>query len=856
MALTEAEELELLELELQLQKEKVRSEASARKRTDPVRVSANAAAGINEVANDILTFIPDTIAAGAQVLSGRGGEPFEGAPDTIFGEAAEKIQPRNTQERVARQGGRFTGEALGAAALAPVAVPAQGLNAASRARLLSTPGIVSGAKLAADDIVNFLTSFPGRAFAEETGLSFLAGLGSGLVAELGGGTAQQVAGGVGAASGPAVLSRVSPVGAAVRFGQGLQSKISRDAAARQAKEEIRTLLGDELTPGATANIEEAQQLEKEIPGLELSLAEQSEAPALVATQRQLESAASGAELELMTLRQRNNALAVQQFVENSGPQGIPSPDFIVDEVVQSVSKSADALETEAISLQGERESLAGTVPQADRTAKGVKLRTKLQEARSAKAEEMSKVASRLGIMDVDVTDEFSLWARGVLDEFGTQSRLSDKTLPPVLTNLKEELGKSGDFTFADIKALRERLGSEIRSTMKNPEANADDVRKMVISKEKLDDLIDNLGSSGAVPQDLVERYEAFRRLYKAEFVDRFETGVSFRARKKGLGDVFSTSDEKVGELFFKPGGITEARQFKAAFEGDQEALDALESVILDKMREAVVKDGVLNETALKNWLRKHDSVLSEFPSIKNKIKNIKSANEEILGRQADLKTRQKFLQTRALVTRLDSLAKGRGTSEQILEAAMRNPAVLEDILKRIKGSPEAVNGLKRWVWDQAASGSSQDVRNFIFDNEGLLSSLLGNEHLDNLKTIQRARAKVELIPEAQGQASRFQTIDDVLQQKAGSSVSSITGRIINVQRGRSNKLTEGSVVLARLLDAKKRAEADALMKEALYQPEVAKLLAAEVQGGKLPEPIKRKLNFWLFQIGAEPFREE
>ena len=251
------------------------------------------------------------------------------------------------------------------------------------------------------------------------------------------------------------------------------------------------------------------------------------------------------------------------------------------------------------------------------------------------------------------------------------------------------------------------------------------------------------------------------------------------------------------------------------------------------MRQAIIKDNIIDNTAYKNWLKKHDSVLDEFPDIKRKIETLGSANESILARQAQLHAREKFLQTRSLTRKLQTLEKGTGPPSKILGASFNNPRLAEQLMARLKDSPEALKGYKRWVWDQAASGDSQSITNFIFDNEEFLVTLLGKEHLDNLKLIQQAKSKVELLPEFVGTGVSVNP-SARLQEEFGVQPQQIASRFFAARQGRVSPKIIGAELFGRFIDAQRRKEFAVLMKQALYEPELAKILAEEGSLSALP----------------------
>lgn len=818
--------------------------------------------GINETIDKTIRFIPDGIIRPAAVLLGA-DIPLEGKP-TIIGEIANAQKPQNKAERVARGAGNTTGEAamglVGGAAVAPAK-----LTMAAKNQLMANPSVKSIIRNLTDDIVNGFAQAPGKSTAAEMGTAALAGVGGAAAFESTGSQGARLAGEVGGAMAPTVLAS-TPTALMMRGTAALSKRLSKDAQITAARNEVRTVLGQELDDSAKLRISEAEELEGQIDGLQFSLAEKAENQSLINMQKQLEGSATGAELEWMNMRRKNNVLAIQKFGENSAPSGEPVPDYIVD----TVGKSFDTVDTEIElarqKLGKSQEGVAAKAPQADRAAQGAKIRDRFFDLKSAKADEMSIEAKKLGVLDIEITDSFDQLRVDILDELKPDSFLSDKgNVPDALKRLNEtkpkidpdtkKRAKPRKTTFKDVKAFRERLGDEIRDEMASSSPKVKKIRDLVITKQRVDGYIENLADEGAIPADMAEKYNAFRNLYKTEYIEKFENGAAFKMKVRGQGDFYKTLDEKVADVFFSPGQVTRAREFKAAFDGDQVAMDALESSILDKMRTDVVKDGVINEAAYKNWIRKHNSVLNEFPNMKKKISDMGTANAEILGRQQQLNSRQKFMQSRSLYRKIANFRKEGKTPESVLKESMKDERLLDQVINLVKDDEVARKGFRRWVWDQATDGNPNQIKQYIFNNEDMLGKVLDKEHLDNIKTILRAEEKITLVPSTDGAAFEpmpFRRVEEL----TGASVPTMINRGYAVQSGRVQKAWLYSEALMKAINRNRLNELNSLMKTALYEPELAKILASEAPTNLKVKNPTQKLNTWLFQAGIAPLEDE
>jgi hypothetical protein len=346
----------------------------------------------------------------------------------------------------------------------------------------------------------------------------------------------------------------------------------------------------------------------------------------------------------------------------------------------------------------------------------------------------------------------------------------------------------------------------------------------------------------------VERYQQFRQAYFNEYIEPFEKGAAFAVRQRDGRGFFRTPDENVAAAFFTPRNVSGARQFRAAFGDDPEAQAALASAALDSLRDSTVRDGVIDPRRLEGWLRAHESVLNEFPDIRSAVSDVRSASQALSVRQAQLDLRTKQVNDSLLGRRLQAVARGTQTPESVIQNAIGDPRQMRSLVASLRDDPGALESLRRHIWDSATDLSPARLKTFLENNAPSLSRVFDTRHLSDLQRIQNAREIIESVPAPQGQGFQPDPTG-ALARQVGSGIPQIQSRVFAAESGRTSFRFVAGDMFARFIRGRSQIESEALLREALYNPEVARDLSGMigVQGEK--PAIARRLNAWLFNIG-------
>jgi hypothetical protein len=802
--------------------------------------------------------------------------------------------PQGMAERIA---GR-TGQEVGATA--PLAALTMGL--APLAPAVSQAG--NAVQRGAAALMEGIRSTPGRAAIGELVSATGAGAGAGIAQEIAPGSAGaemtgQLAGGVAPLAlaaaptrwimkgGKWVLERVVPptqpgeepgmIRSVIDWLLPNRGRVQGNAAGQA----VQATIGGELTPGALEQLRQADEIAGRVPGFRPSLAEGTGSPALVATQRALERGLTGKDLEMAAMRRQGNERALETFATRQAPPGKPV-EFVIDAATRSVNDIRAGITGKQGEMTAMRQQLAEQrLPIADRSKIGFGMRDQLLVEQRRAAAELAKTRANIGIDQADVTVPFGQFAADVAamapdSPFRDLRRYPDimqiirrvgadevpsgapKTYeggpnePPIGSLESAYLDPSASLpeptqvnvSFSDLVALREEIGFQVRNAEAAANPDFRKVRLLVGLRQKLDDTLEGLDFPDP---GLSAAYKQYRQQYFTDYVERFRKGAAWEVRRKDGRGFYRTEDENVATTFFRPGDVEAARQFNAIYRGNPEADAGLAAVALDDLRDAAVRDGQLDPRLYETWLRKHRSVLDQFPALRTKIAELGSANQGLLAREAELLERSQAIEDQVLVKSLNAISGGTKTPPQLVAEALKNPMKMGQMKAIIRGNEAAEQAWARAVWDAAAG--QKDIGQFIAANEPALKLALSSRHIDDLKILAQGSEILARVPAPSGGVLQSDPAASLQKALGGVKLTTLESRISAVRQGRTNWRTETIALMSRFMRGYSQDQSAALLQEALYDPQVARDLANTMRFRTLTPVIARRLNVRLFNLG-------
>ncbi len=684
-------------------------------------------------------------------------------------------------------------------------------------------------------------------------------------------TAGQVVGGFAPAA-----TALSPTRLAIKGVRALYSRFNSKAQIEAAKEAVQKVMGGALDREALESMTSARAITERTGGqFQPSIAESTGIPSLVATQKQLEREASDEFLNWVTQRRVNNEKAIENYIQRSAPSGEVSPEIVIDTASNKIILQGKDLERNISSIVQSKQDLAKKLPTIDKISSGAVLRESLIKARAAASTKMSEVADGLGLAKIDMTDAFEEWKRGVRTNYKSVSRFEDSVdKPKILTEIINDntsVSKAGsplagayedvdygDFfppttkeikptSFIDIKTLRERVSDDLIDELSSANPSRRKVRTLVMLKKDVDTLFDTAGGEAG------EGLAAFRKQYFEEYVKPFETGAMFKAKNKDGTGFFRSRDEQVADLFLD--NPTSARQFRTVFADDSATMKTLEDAFLDKMRSTIAPDGTIDEKKLGLFIKKNDDVLKELPSLREKISDIDTAQKVLVTRQRDLATRQDAIDRNALVKQLTRYSEGKTTADVVLDSALKDSRKMQSLKIFLRNDPEALDTLKRTIWEKATQGDAASILKFMAENEKSLVQLFSPAHFNAIQDITAMRTMAEVIPTQPGMA-HIPTPFEHIEKMVGMGIPQASTRWYALMTGRLAKSYLIADISKSILLSKGKANIENLLRDALYDPAVAYEMASAVRTGKFTESMGRRLSARVFALGLPYLRGE
>jgi len=143
-------------------------------------------------------------------------------------------------------------------------------------------------------------------------------------------------------------------------------------------------------------------------------------------------------------------------------------------------------------------------------------------------------------------------------------------------------------------------------------------------------------------------------------------------------------------------------------------------------------------------------------------------------------------------------------------------------------------------------------KEFLVRNERVLDAAFDRSHIDNMYLVADAAERVLATGMPVGKGVMPEDIITRLTNRLGTTPAGISNRFIAVQEGRLGPKAAIGYVLSRAIRQQSSARADALFREMMFNPDLARTLTTE---GPSPlavsEPIGRRINAYMFNVGVD-----
>lgn len=757
----------------------------------------------------------------------------ENLPEAMFPEA-----PDTTGGRILAR----TGEELGASVL-----PAAGImGAASRAGAQA----IGPAQNAAQAFLDPIRRSPLRATLGEAAAATGAGVGAGVaqemvpdspIAEMTG----QIVGGFA----PTALANM-PASLVARGANAIRSRVSETARRDVAREAARDYLG-EMTAQQVENMNASEGIARQIPGFNPTLAERSGSPGLIAKQADIESKMTGQDLDAAVARRVTDREAIERFAEGAAPKAAVGPDVVVDMARNRVENLRQGVDAQSGAIDAQRRTLAEGIPQANVAEEGARLRGLLQDRIGEEQAGFKLVAREYGLDDPEFVVPFTDFRQELADAYRGASSLRTKTgeratVPPAIVR---DIENADDLqNFPALMEIRSDITDAIRRAERQPSVDDVQLRGLRAMKAQFDTALERAVRRTGDPE-IAQRYADFRQSYLTRFIEPLKQRASYDVLHRDPQGAYITPDERVVQAYFQKGNPTAAQQFNTVFGGDPEATSALESVAYDSLRRAAVRDGVIDQRALNNWLRDHESVLASFPQIRDRVQNIAQAESTLANRQRQLVQRKRAVDDAILTREISAVDRDVRSADEAVARALESPRKMASLFSSVRKSQDARSALQRAVWNNLSEMPAGRLGEYLQANRATLKYAgITDKQIDALRVIDGARLISSRVPIPRGSAAIPDSSAAFL-KTFGVRPEMLSNRLNALNTGRADRSWLITNLLTNAL-TRKQSQFDAeIWREILYDPEAARDLYNSLMTGKLGGEQAKRLQARLFALG-------
>lgn len=674
-----------------------------------------------------------------------------------------------------------------------------------------------------------------------------------IVGEIGstvlGGAGSEVAGLPGAVAGsiigfqtPALFSKAQAIVSGVV--PWLRSK-SQSAAPAELNAAI------QANPQSSANIQQANDVSKRIADMgagdfKPTLGATTGAPGIIAREQQI-AGSSPEELSKYAARRSENEAAVSKATDTAFPQGGDIRRVAGDVRIGVTSE----LEKRLDKINESRDQLTQRLPDVPQQRVGEtldRLRDQAQgvarKVRDEKFDAVYAAADRAGVKE-NMNDIGAL-VRNIVN----QDKNTFQSMPPSFSQIMREYPESvfaKEVSFQEVHSLYKRLNGEISAFTRSGDPTM--VHHLMRVKNALNERISKYVTApeSVSPglKDVALKLRDANKFFSEKYAPAFYEGVGGKmAASNRYGELVKPED--VVSKFFTPSGIDD---FNLIYSTDKAAQTALADGITGLFRQSAVKNGKIDQRAAQSFIRTNEEALNKVPDIKAILQNPTAANEALL--ESASRIRQGISDfNKSAVSRIAKT----DNPDALIDKALTDPRSLRQIVALGNaGGESAANAVTRSIADRipiAAAKAKVDPFTFVTQNEGTLKPALdrlGKDHYENLKTIAGARAILDRtsVPTQVGATK----LSDIVEQTTGSTPRIIWAQTVNTTAGRQSPVSAGLHLLSRFGIKVREDNAQKLMAEAIYNPEIAALWAKMAKGQTLSIPQSNALKNHFLSAG-------
>ena len=697
-------------------------------------------------------------------------------------------------------------------------------------------------------------------------------------------------------------------------------RLKRDPETGTRTEKIKDEFADEVTKSLESeqslkNVKRAEELETAVydttgEKITFSPAEQTLDIPLIGTQAKIEKT-SPADFTRKNIERKYNVIkAIEQFGNRKFQSPIDEgPLFIYESITNKytplISKIDDQTDEVVFNINKLSDPEKGAFPKiTDQAGTGNVIRERIKKYADGIREQANAFASGKGYnnskplitTDLNKIDNIAdMKSTTTKIETTLKSILDDDSLTQIHPLIKKFLDKkTPTVSFQDYKMFRMEVNDALGKSYNFGITN--DIKQLSIFKKELDNMANKFGQTN-------KDFKTFNEWYSQNVIP-LESPAIYKVLDtdvSGLGGVpqYKLPKEKVAGSFLKD---TNSMKTYRDFFNTQEDGTTMQKVVYDQIHKNAYdsRKGILNADKLNTYLNKNKDVLELVPSYKGfnnfyeELTNPRNAGNNLpegtvsllqglVSRQGDLQNRKRLINTNLLykqvANKFDELE-----PQKLLQEAIKNPKLLKELKQRLKidgtGENSVIPGVSQndlkttfnaTVTNEILKGQ-QPLSNptkfikYLDENQKLLTSAVGKDHYDDLKIIGESYERILVTGGVEGTTGATlipKGLLDNLADNIGTSLPSIQARIIAAAEGRISPRTAGAYLVTRFINAGQTARAEAVFRDAMFDPALAKELAKKIEPNKIKggfvtdvgdrtltyDPVK--LQYYLYNSGYD-----
>lgn len=661
----------------------------------------------------------------------------------------------------------------------------------------------------------------------------------------------EAAGGlVGSMSGPLAAMKLIDLG--MKGGSYGASKLKAatgvtgftDAARRaEATQRAAEVIGPPLrAPQALTELERTSRVSREIPGFgeHLTLGRMTNSPSIKATEKGI----SGSDEALFNLaheREKGLGAAVQHFEDIRFPPPIDSDPLTG--VKRVYAEKLDKLDKHLSGLENRQRELANRFQRGDSEAAGkqaLDVRAELANTAKAAAKERyaqvyaaaDKVGLRISMDGIrDAAAAVNRDAGNIFqDKPGVIGKILKRYGPaPVEPKFKllpngkkvaipgQKAAERPEVSLQEFHSLYKEAGREVAEARY---AGRDNEARMIEQvRSQIKSYVDEL--EGAQYGEVGKLFKDANTFYKTKYADLFKSGVGAEMVARGPFGARSTNENAkiFSSLVFKPRDPSGVREYLEMMGDDPRAKEALENGVMDIFVRDHVKGSQITPAQIAEFKRKYKEPLELLPELSKTFDSVDTATRLLTAQREHALAMKKDFASSTLA----KLA-GHENPETAVGLAMKSPKAMRALVGSATTPDEraaVVRGIVSHVMEKG------DPAEFFAKNHKVLESALGKEHLGSLNTLLEARTIADRV-KAPTELS-YTKLGDPLTEKFGTTIPQVLSEHRSVSQHYAAPVTAISRMGMRWWNALRNNQRDALVAEAIYNPDTAEALASHLK---------------------------